>query len=82
MYIIASMASNEKSNMSGSDEILGSNSMVALNSMVLLVRIEHVDSRPTEPEIFTETSFRELCVHTNPVHTPYAGEILVYMKFV
>ena len=80
MYIIASMASNEvnieNSNVSGSDEILGSDSAVALNSMVLLVRVEHVNGRPTEPEILTETSFRELCVHTNPVHTPHAVEIL------
>ena len=80
VYIIASMASNEvnveNSNVSGSDEILGSNPTVALNSMVLLVRVEHVNGRPTELEIFTETSFGELCVHTNPVHTPYALEIL------
>ena len=74
------MASNKvnikNSNVSRSDEILGSNSMVTLNSMVLLVRAEHVDSQPIEPEIFTETSFRELCVHTNPVHIPHAVEIL------
>ena len=80
MYIIASMASNEvnvkNSNVRGSDEILDSDSMVALNSMVLLVRIEHVDGRPIELEIFTETSFGELCVHTNPVHTLYTVEIL------
>ena len=62
--------------MSGSDEILGSDSVATLNSMVLLVRVKHVDGWPTEPEIFTETSFRELCVHTKPVHTPYAVEIL------
>ena len=74
------MASNEvnikNSNVSGSDEILGSNSMVTLNPMVLSVRVEHVDGQPIEPEIFTETSFRELCVHTNPVHIPHAVEIL------
>ena len=66
----------ENSNVSGSDEILGSNPMVALNSMVLLVRVEHVDGQPIEPEIFTETSFREHCAHINPVHTPYTVEIL------
>ena len=27
-------------------------------------------------EIFTETSFRELCAYTSPAHTPYAVEIL------
>ena len=74
------MASKEvnikNSNVSGSDEILGSDSMVTLNSMVLLVRAEHVDSWPIEPGIFTETSFRELCVHTNPVHISHAVEIL------
>ena len=74
------MASNQvnvkNSNVRGSDENLDSDSMVALNSMVLLVRIEHVDGRPIELEIFTETSFGELCVHTNPVHTHYALEIL------
>ena len=80
MYIITSMVSNEvnvkNSNVSGSDEILGSNSVVTLNSRVLLVRIEHIDGRPIKPEIFTETSFRELCTYTNPAHTPYAVEIL------
>ena len=62
--------------MNGSDGILGSDSMVTLNSMVLLVRVEHVDSQPIEPGIFMETSFRELCAHTNPVHIPYEVEIL------
>ena len=74
------MASNEvntkKSNTSGSDEILGSNSTVTPNSMVFLVRVEHVDGQPIEPGIFTETSFRELCVLTNQVHIPHAVEIL------
>ena len=83
------MASNEvnvkNSNASGSDKILGSDSVVMLNSMVLLVRVQHVDSWPIEPEIFTETSFRELCAHTNPVHIPHAVEILsphaVYLTY-
>ena len=74
------MVSNEvntkNSNASGRDEILGSDSMVTLNSMVLLVRVEHVDSQPIEPGIFTKTSFRELCAHTNPVHICHAVEIL------
>ena len=80
MYIITSMASNEvnvkNSNTSGNDEILGSDSVVTLNSMVLLVRVEHIEGQPIEPEIFTETSFRELCTYTNPAHTPCAVEIL------
>ena len=62
--------------MSGSDEILDSDSTVSLNPMVLLVRVKHVDGQPIEPGIFTETSFRELCAHTNPVHIPHAVEIL------
>ena len=49
---------------------------VTLNSMVLLVTIKHADGQPIEPEIFTETSFRELCAHTSPAHTPYAVEII------
>ena len=74
------MVSNEVntkiSNASGSDEILGSNSAVTPNSMVLLVSVEHVDGQPIELGIFTETSFRKLCAHTNPVHIPHAVEIL------
>ena len=74
------MASNEvnakNSNASGSDEILGSDSMVTQNSMVLLVRVEHVDGQPIKPGIFTETSFRELCMLTIPIHIPHAVEIL------
>ena len=50
--------------------------MVTLNSVVLLVRVEHVDGQPIEPGIFAETSFRELCVLTNPVHICHAVEIL------
>ena len=74
------MASNEvnikNSNRSGSDEILGSDSVVTLNSIVLLVRVEHVDGQPIEPGIFIEASLRELWAHTNPVHIPHAVEIL------
>ena len=44
--------------------------------MVLLVRIEHVDGRPIEPEILTEATFRELCLYANSSYEPYAVEIL------
>ena len=40
------------------------------------VRVEHVDNRPIELEILTETAFKELCTYTNPSHTPHAVEIL------
>ena len=66
----------ENTNVSGSDDITDLDSSTTENPMVLLVRIEHVDSRPIESEILTETSFRELCVHTNPIHIPNAVEIL------
>ena len=73
------MASNEvnaeNSNVSGSEDIY-TNTNAVLNSMVLLVRVEHVDGRPIEPEILTETAFKELCIYTNPSHTPHAVEIL------
>ena len=80
MYITTSMASNEvdieNSNVSGSDETSDLNSSVDVNSLVLLVWIEHVDGRPIEPKVLTETSVRELCAHTNPAHTLNAVEIL------
>ena len=44
--------------------------------MVLLVRIEHVDGRPLEPEMLTEETFHELCQYANPDHEPFAIEIL------
>ena len=73
------MASNEvnagNSNTSGSDNTY-TDTNVMLNPMGLLVRVEHVDGRPMEPEIFTEATFKELCAYTNPSHTPYAVEIL------
>ena len=47
-----------------------------MNPLVLLVWIEHVDGRPIELEVLMETSFWELCVHTNPAHAPNAVEIL------
>ena len=74
------MASNEvnveNTNTSGSDEILDLNSPVSVNPLVLLVWIEHADGQPIESEILMEASFRELCAHTNPSHTPNAVEIL------
>ena len=44
--------------------------------MVLLVRVEHVNGRPIEPEVLTEAAFKELCTYTNSSHTPHAVEIL------
>ena len=41
-----------------------------------MVRIEHIGGQPIELEILTEAPFRELCMHTNPVHSPNAVEIL------
>ena len=74
------MASNknvgENSNASGSKNYSETNDEVQVNSMVLLVRIEHVDGRPIEPEILTEATFRELCQYANPDHEPFAIEIL------
>ena len=74
------MASNENigenSNASGSDNYSETNDEVQVNSMVLLVRIEHVDGRPIEPEILTETTFRELCQFAYSNHEPFAIEIL------
>ena len=75
-----SMASNknigENSNASGSDNYSKTNDEVQVNPMVLLVRIKHVDGRPIEPEILTETTFCELCQFANPNHEPFAIEIL------
>ena len=75
-----SMASNENigenSNASGSDNYSEMNDEIQVNLMVLLVRIEHVDGRPIEPEKLTETTFRELCQYANPDHGPFAVEIL------
>ena len=69
-----SMASNEVSmenrNASGSED-----TNVTLNPVVLLVRVEHVNGRPIEPEVLTEATFKDLCTYTNPFHTPHAVEI-------
>ena len=73
------MASNEvnaeNSNVSGSEDI-NTDTNPTLNSLVLLVRIKHVDGRPMEPEILTEAAFKEICTYTNPAHKPHAVEIL------
>ena len=74
-----SMVSNEvnaeNSNVSGSDDTY-TNTNDMLNPMVLLVRVEHIDGRPIEPEILTEDAFEDLCTYTNPLHAPHAVEIL------
>ena len=73
------MASNEvnaeDSNVSGSEDT-PTDTNITLNCLVLLVRIEHVDGRPMEPEILTEAAFKELCMYTNSAHKPHAVEIL------
>ena len=61
--------------MSGSEDIYTDTNVMA-NPMVLLVRVEHIDGRPMEPDILTETNFKELCTYTNPLRTPHAVEIL------
>ena len=66
----------ENTNANGSDEFTDLDSSVTMNPLVLLVRIEHVDGRPIESEVLTETSFKDLCTHTNPVHILDAVEIL------
>ena len=57
------MASNdiigENSNASGGDdEFSEANKTVQINSMVLLIQIEHVDGRPVGPDMLTESTFR------------------------
>ena len=66
----------ENSNASGSDDYSETNDEVQINPMVLLVRIEHVDGRPIEYEVLTETTFCELCQYVNSNHEPFALEIL------
>ena len=74
------MASNENfgenSNTSRSENYDEMSDKVQVISMVLLVRIEHVDGRPIEPEMLTEETFRELSQYANPDHEPFAVEIL------
>ena len=67
----------ENGNASGGDDNFSeTNETVQINSMVLLVRIEHVDGRPMGPEVLTESTFRELCQYTYSSYEPYAIEIL------
>ena len=78
------MASNEvnveNSNVSGSEDIYTDTNIV-LNSVVLLVMVEHVDGRPIEPEILTETAINSVPVLTH--HTHYMQlRSLAHMKFV
>ena len=59
------MASNdvtgENCNASGGDDNFSeTNKTVQIDSMVLLVQIEHVDGRPVGPDVLTESTFREL----------------------
>ena len=75
------MASNdvtgENSNASGGDDNFSkTNETVQINSMVLLVRIEHVDGRPVGSEVLTASTFRELCQCINSSYKTYAIEIL------
>ena len=65
----------KNSNTSGSEDIY-TNTNIALNLMVLLVRVEHINGRPIESEILTEATFKDLCTHTNPSHILHAVEIL------
>ena len=73
------MASNEvnaeNSNASGSEDTY-MNTNIMLNPVVLLVRVKHINCRPIESEILTEATFKDLCTHTNPSHTPHSVEIL------
>ena len=66
----------ENSNASGGNNHDEMNDEGQVNPMVLLVRIEHVDGRPIESEILTETAFRELCRCANTNHEPFAVELL------
>ena len=71
------MAANETGvenrNSSGGDENLNSR---LFESMILLVRIEHIDGQPIGTEMLTETTFKELCQCDSSSHEPYAVEIL------
>ena len=68
---------NHWGNTSGGDDHFSEvDETIPINPMVLLVRIEHVDGRPIEPEILTEATFRELCLYVNSSYEPDAVEIL------
>ena len=75
--MVSNEITGENSNASGGDDYFSEvDETIPINPMVLLVRIEHVDGRPIEPEILTETTFRELCSYENSSYEPYAVEIL------
>ena len=75
--MVSNEITGENSNASGGDDHFSKvDETVPINPMVLLVRIEYVDGRPIEPEILTETTFRELCLYVNLSYEPYAVEIL------
>ena len=67
----------ENSNATGGDEqFTEADEATPINSMVLLVRVEHIDGRPIEPTVLTETTFRELCRYANSTCEPHAVKIL------
>ena len=75
MSMASSEVNAENSNTSGSEDTYVDTS-IALNPMVLLVRVEHVDGRPIESEVLTEAAVKELCTYSNPSHTPHAVDFL------
>ena len=75
--MVSNKITGENSNASGGDDHFSKvDETILINPMVLLVRIEHVDGRPIEPEILTEATFCELCLYTNSSYEPYAVELL------
>ena len=76
--IVLNEITGENSNTSGGDDHFSKvDETIPINPMVLLIRIEHVNGRPIEPEILTEATFRELCLYANSSYEPYAVEILI-----
>ena len=69
----------ENSNASGSGDP-PTDTNITLNSLVLLVRIKHVDGRPMEPEMLTKAAFKELCMYTNSAHRPHTVEIFSHYE--
>ena len=75
--MVSNDVTGENSTASGGDDNFSkTNEVVQINSMVLLVRIEHVDGRPMGPKMLTESTFRELCKYANSSYEPCAIEIL------
>ena len=74
--MVSNEITGENSNASGGDDYSETNDEVQINPMVLLVRFEHVDGRPIESGILTETTFCELYQYVNSNHEPFAVEIL------